>query len=441
MATRTSSVGAWLIASLAIEWSLVAGSWGMLLLGSAASAFAADRFVSTVGNDTANDCASSGAPCRTVAHAVAQAGSGDTVKVAGGSYAEGLLIDFPITLNLMGGWAADFGTRDLKKHRTTFPHVTHQFRADGGETVDIHLDGFEFPQGEVDVVGTADGAVHATVDACKFSGWTLRADHGGSGVLDLVVTGTTFSGSNPRVPQSFVVDAAGSSTVNVTVQESTFSRGLFGGIVFETLGTATSALAVDRSVFKGNRIPITAVGGGAIKVFANGGSTTVGVTNSVFSHNSVARPGIYATGVGGAVAIFSQNAAPIGATFVNDTIVRNRIGGGGEAAGLFASGNATVSLKNVILWGNPANVGNDLVLEGGAVADADHDDIGIFLGPVNDLGGNVSVDPRLIRGFELSSTSPLIDAGTCTGAPSDDIQGDPRPSGPGCDIGADEFVP
>jgi hypothetical protein len=101
----------------------------------------------------------------------------------------------------------------------------------------------------------------------------------------------------------------------------------------------------------------------------------------------------------------------------------------------------TVDLTNVILWRNGAVAGSDLELQDGAVANVDHDDIGQSSGTVNDLGGNVSVDPRLVGGFELSSTSPLIDAGTCTGAPSTDIEGDPRPSGPGCDIGADEFVP
>jgi hypothetical protein len=37
--------------------------------------------------------------------------------------------------------------------------------------------------------------------------------------------------------------------------------------------------------------------------------------------------------------------------------------------------------------------------------------------------------------------SPAIDTGTCTGAPSPDFEGDPRPTGSGCDMGADEFVP
>lgn len=61
-------------------------------------------------------------------------------------------------------------------------------------------------------------------------------------------------------------------------------------------------------------------------------------------------------------------------------------------------------------------------------------------GVLNDLGGNLSVNPQL-AGHRLTSNSPLIDAGTCVSAPSVDFDGDPRPSGAACDIGADEFVP
>ena len=41
----------------------------------------------------------------------------------------------------------------------------------------------------------------------------------------------------------------------------------------------------------------------------------------------------------------------------------------------------------------------------------------------------------------LSAGSPAIDSGTRTGAPVTDFEGDPRPTGGGCDMGADEFVP
>jgi len=56
-----------------------------LVVGAGGHAQAADRFVSTAGSDTANDCLSSVSPCRTVGEGLTQAASGDTVKVAGGS--------------------------------------------------------------------------------------------------------------------------------------------------------------------------------------------------------------------------------------------------------------------------------------------------------------------------------------------------------------------
>src|SRR5215470_13448099 len=52
----------------------------------AASPALADRLVSTLGDDAANDC--SVLPCRTMAKAVAVAGDGETIEIARGSYLE-----------------------------------------------------------------------------------------------------------------------------------------------------------------------------------------------------------------------------------------------------------------------------------------------------------------------------------------------------------------
>ena len=56
---------------------------------------------------------------------------------------------------------------------------------------------------------------------------------------------------------------------------------------------------------------------------------------------------------------------------------------------------------------------------------------------------NIDADPLTVssRDFHLTAASPCIDTGTCTGAPAVDVDGDPRPSGSGCDMGADEFAP
>src|SRR5262249_37344478 len=90
---------------------LAAGVLSVLVVG-ATGAQAADRFVSTGGSDTANDCLSSGNPCRTVGYALTQAASGDTVKVAEGTYQENFRVDYPTSLTLSGGWSREFTGRD-----------------------------------------------------------------------------------------------------------------------------------------------------------------------------------------------------------------------------------------------------------------------------------------------------------------------------------------
>ncbi|MCO5967423.1 choice-of-anchor Q domain-containing protein [Actinoallomurus soli] len=61
--------------------------------------------------------------------------------------------------------------------------------------------------------------------------------------------------------------------------------------------------------------------------------------------------------------------------------------------------------------------------------------------------GTLDADPRLVRyatdgtgDYHLTADSPCVDAGTTTGAPSDDLDGVERPAGRGVDIGPYEFT-
>jgi len=59
------------------------------------------------------------------------------------------------------------------------------------------------------------------------------------------------------------------------------------------------------------------------------------------------------------------------------------------------------------------------------------------------IGGeshSLTSDPQLTTDGHLTASSPAVDAGFCTGAPTDDLDGDQRPQGAACDIGADEFA-
>ena len=55
--------------------------------------------------------------------------------------------------------------------------------------------------------------------------------------------------------------------------------------------------------------------------------------------------------------------------------------------------------------------------------------------------GNIDADPLFVSDTDLhlQSGSPCKDTGTATGAPSDDLDGQPRPSCSGYDMGAYEY--
>jgi hypothetical protein len=72
----------------------LAATWLLLVTGQAAAA-AATRLVSPSGSDS-GDCVAS--PCATIGFAVSQAGAGDTISVAAGTYAESVLIDKRLSL-------------------------------------------------------------------------------------------------------------------------------------------------------------------------------------------------------------------------------------------------------------------------------------------------------------------------------------------------------
>lgn len=62
------------------------------LLGVLAPAAAAERYVDDGGTDSSNDCTQPASPCRSIAYAISQAASGETVVVGGGTYEEALTL-------------------------------------------------------------------------------------------------------------------------------------------------------------------------------------------------------------------------------------------------------------------------------------------------------------------------------------------------------------
>jgi hypothetical protein len=268
--------------------------------------------------------------------------------------------------------------------------------------------------------------------------------------------------------------AADASTLSLLLDHSIVTRNTAhagGGLDLRVEGTSTLTGQLIASDVSRNRASTTGgqccLEGGGIKAFADdGASLSLEVDRSTVGSNRTegAGPGMWVHasgplslalrnsavagnyGVGHAISVQSYDA---GGTLdvVNTAISRNPTERG---LAVFTGASLTINLINAIIWGN-ATGAPDLVVSGipgsSATINADHSDIGSTgFGPdvtFNDLGGNVDTDPQFRdrRCTHLRASSPLIDAGTCAGAPPIDIDGDLRPIGGGCDIGPDEVVP
>jgi predicted outer membrane repeat protein len=122
----------------------------------------------------------------------------------------------------------------------------------------------------------------------------------------------------------------------------------------------------------------------------------------------------------------------------NCTIVDNVAASYGGAVFCPDSGTPVpdLTLTNCILWGNE----REQVHEGASTVTLIHCDIeGGWSGGGS---GNINADPLLRSDCHILAGSPCIGAGTSSGAPGDDIDGEARPwpSLGTYDIGADEFV-
>ncbi len=124
--------------------------------------------------------------------------------------------------------------------------------------------------------------------------------------------------------------------------------------------------------------------------------------------------------------------------------VQSQVGGGTKLTNCTISANSrsgllcgqgSPTLTNCIFWDN---AGGSVVLETECSPIFSYSCVeGGWAG-----AGNIDQDPGFVDGdYRLQPGSPCIDTGTCDGAPPLDIEGNPRPSGPGCDMGAYEYVP
>ncbi len=147
-----------------------------------------DLFVSGLGKDSGNDCRAAATPCKTIAWAVSQAGSGDAIKVAAGTYRDYLLVEESATLTFSGGWTSDFAMRDPAVNRTTvLPGVNPSGRRMGGQVwvrgsgeepahgvIDLTVDGFTFKQAKSGAVEISGSGSRSNTSSQRAIRWRLK---------------------------------------------------------------------------------------------------------------------------------------------------------------------------------------------------------------------------------------------------------------------------
>jgi hypothetical protein len=464
---------------------------GVTFLGAAGTRVdAAPLFVSPKGADAANSCTNSASPCATIGHALAIMASGDTIRLAKGTYKESLTINTAGTRTFEGGWDVAFSVRDPALNKSTWKGDKVNHRALEIDTIGIsnttiidgvNMSGSVFPKGTFESGGAIEGMSGDSFSPAATGSFTLtlnnvtmmgnRADTSGgaislqqndSSTMTLTITHSVFHSNIGEFTGGALdllcTNTPGTMVVNVSdtlfkSNHSTDPNFNAGGGAVRLVSTCTSAsftFTADR--FSGNtakgQLGSGTSGGGAIRVEPNNtGTPTVTLINDVFDANT-------SQGNGGAIAVFGTSPGSVTLFSRNSTFFKGnhaKFNGGG----VWMGGAATADFVNDILWAGTVakgGVGRDLDTDGTPTVKLNHTDIGnIGAGTTTvDAGGNLSVNPVFNKtGFTLKTGSPMIDSGVCSApsgppVPTDDFFHDPRPDPAGpdpskCDRGAAEF--
>ena len=366
--------------------------------------------VATYGSDMTGD-GSEANPFATIQHGIDVASNGDTVLVHPGVYKEN--INFTGKNITVGSLLVTTGDEDYILQTVIDGNRNdHVVTFASGEAATARLSGFTITNGYAH--GTSSPGYHGGGVFCLNANPTLThlkvsgneaAQHGG---------GLYFGHCSPTIQDVIVTDnLAGSGGGGI--------RYSYGSVSLENVMVAHNSTRGD--------------GAGAGIHFYHADGT---VRNALVADNSGGAKG------GG---LFFDGCSP---TFMNVTVVGNWTAGYG--GGLNVSYMSQPTLVNSIVWGNsPEQIYFDTDWWGEAVtieySDLQGGEAGIVTnghGPVYWGNGNLDTYPRFVHAglgnYRLTDTSPCIGAGKAAGAPSTDIEGNPRPhpAGSNPDMGAHE---
>jgi hypothetical protein len=206
-----------------------------------------------------------------------------------------------------------------------------------------------------------------------------------------------------------------------------------------------STLNLDKVIISSNT---TGGAGGGLSLVD---SSIVTMTNSNIVDNT-------AGGSGGGLFLGNYNSSNE-LTMNNCTVSNNKLTDttNGKGGGMNNFRPSNVSINNSIFWGNKAagifsahevyagEMGESTFSFTNSVIMNNQNNITTTGGSIEFDSSCIEADPLFVDSdnsdYHLKPISPVIDQGTATDAPADDIDGDARPQGAGYDMGADEYVP
>jgi hypothetical protein len=402
-----------------------------LVLAAAGPAGATDYWVGPAGSN-ANSGLSAGSAWATLVHASGQVGPGDTVHVLAGSY-QGFYLD-----------------------TSGLPGSPITFLAEGPGVVEIVADNPGTPDGI-----NIEGADHVVIDGFRVTGRTRAGIR--AALSDFVTVRNCVAGDNGRwgIFTGFTDDL-------VVEDNETYGSVLEHGIYVSN--------SCDRPIVRRNLVHDNHANG----IHLNGDESQGGdglIEDALIEGNV-----IYGNGVGGGSGINGDGL--VNSVIRNNLLYDNhasgislyRIDGATGATGNLVVNNTIVNASNArwcinINDGSTGNsVRNNILynyhsFRGVITIDAASQpgfssDYNTVMSRFSDDGGDsvISLAAWQALGYDthssvavpadlfvapgndhhLSSSSPALDAGTSTGAPANDLEGNPRPVGAGFDIGCYE---